>query len=85
MNSPGTLSFNARVNAIDYIPEKTPNKNLPRNIDGVAKISLIPLDAILSKLESKSDLQIPNFGTNFPPKRDPIDRPTSPSIVVRVL
>jgi hypothetical protein len=85
MNSPGTLSFNAIVNAIVYIPTKTPNKIRPIKIAGVAKISLIPLAPILRKLQIKIDLQTPILGTIFPPRRDPIDSPTSPSIVVRVL
>jgi len=57
----------------------------PIKMVGVAKISFIPLDPIFKKLQIKIVLQFPSLGSTFPPSRDPIDKPISPSIVLRVL
>ncbi len=62
-----------------------PKRMRPIKIAGVAKISLIPFDPIFKKLKIKIDLQTPSLGTTFPPRSEPIDNPTSPSIVLRVL
>jgi hypothetical protein len=67
------------------MPTKIPNNILPIKMAGVDKISLIPFAPKLRKLQTKSVLQTPSLGTTFPPRRDPMDRPTSPNMVVRVL